>query len=86
MENLEIIPVTKEVIEKREDIATFKKQEGDLLFKIWPENDLEPGEYALIEYTEGKSTFRSGISPFVRLLANFAKKFQRLHRASIPSI
>ena len=25
-----------------------------LLFKIWPEKDLDPGEYALIEYTEGK--------------------------------
>jgi hypothetical protein len=24
---------------------------GDLLFKIWPEEALEPGEYALIEYT-----------------------------------
>jgi hypothetical protein len=54
VENLEIIPVTKEVEEKREDIPTFKKQVGDLLFKIWPEKDLAPGEYALIEYTEGK--------------------------------
>ena len=33
---------------------TFKKQVGDLLFKIWPENDLDPGEYALVQYTEGK--------------------------------
>lgn len=54
VEDLEIIPVTKEVMEKHEDIPTFNKQEGDLLFKIWPENDLAPGEYALIEYTEGK--------------------------------
>lgn len=54
VENLDIIPVTKEVEEKREDIATFKKQVGDLLFKIWPEQDLSPGQYALIEYTEGK--------------------------------
>jgi hypothetical protein len=54
VEHLEIIPVTKEVAEQREDIPTFKKQVGDLLFKIWPENDLTPGEYALVEYTEGK--------------------------------
>jgi hypothetical protein len=54
VEKLEVIPVTKEVNETREEIATFKKQVGDLLFKIWPENDLEPGEYALIQYTEGK--------------------------------
>ncbi len=54
VEDLEIVPVTKEVVEKHEDIAIFKKQEDDLLFKIWPENDLEPGEYAVVEYTEGK--------------------------------
>jgi hypothetical protein len=54
VENLDVIPITKEVVEKREEIDTFKKQVGDLLFKIWPEKDLEPGEYALIQYTEGK--------------------------------
>jgi hypothetical protein len=27
---------------------------GDLLFKIWPEKELDPGEYAVIEHTEGK--------------------------------
>jgi hypothetical protein len=54
VENLDLIPVTKDVIENRVEIDTFKKQVGDLLFKIWPEKDLEPGEYALIQYTEGK--------------------------------
>jgi hypothetical protein len=54
VEDLDIIPVTKDVMEKHEDIATFNKQEGDLLFKIWPENDLAPGEYALVQYTDGK--------------------------------
>jgi hypothetical protein len=42
------------VDEKVEILPAFKKQEGDLLYKIWPEKPLEPGEYALIEYTEGK--------------------------------
>jgi hypothetical protein len=54
VEKLEVIPVSKEVIETREEVDTFKKQVGDLLFKIWPEQDLDPGEYALIQYTEGK--------------------------------
>jgi hypothetical protein len=54
VEKLEVIPVSKEVIETREEVDTFKKQVGDLLFKIWPEKDLDPGEYALIQYTEGK--------------------------------
>ncbi len=54
VEKLEVVPVSKEVIETREEVDTFKKQVGDLLFKIWPEKDLDPGEYALIQYTEGK--------------------------------
>ena len=40
-----------EVVQK---IETFKKQEADLLYRIWPIKALEPGEYALIQYTEGK--------------------------------
>jgi len=54
VEQVEVVPVTKEVMEKHDDVATFKKQEGDLLFKIWPEADLAPGEYALVQYTDGK--------------------------------
>jgi hypothetical protein len=54
VENVNIIPVTKEMVEEQQQIDTFKKQEGDMLFKIWPEMPLKPGEYALIEYTEGK--------------------------------
>jgi len=54
VENLEIAPVVKEVTEQREEVDVFKKQEGDLLFKIWPVNDLAPGEYAVVQFTEGK--------------------------------
>jgi hypothetical protein len=54
VETVETSQLTKDVAEKHDDIATFRKQEGDGLFKIWPENDLEPGEYALVEYTENK--------------------------------
>jgi len=44
----------KMITEERDEIKTFKKQEGDLFYKIWPEKPLEPGEYALIQYTDGK--------------------------------
>ncbi len=54
VETIETVQLTKEATEKHDDVPTFRKQEGDALFKIWPENDLEPGEYALIEYTENK--------------------------------
>ncbi|MEQ1945821.1 MAG: hypothetical protein ABL995_01445 [Bryobacteraceae bacterium] len=40
--------------EERDEIKTFKKQEGELFYKIWPEKPLEPGEYAIVQYTDGK--------------------------------
>ncbi len=46
-----IAPVTNEMTEQRDVVATFTKQAGDELFKIWPEKPLLPGEYALIQYS-----------------------------------
>lgn len=42
------------VDEKRDKVESFKKQEADLLYRIWPEKPLDPGEYALVQYTDGK--------------------------------
>ncbi len=55
VERLTIVPITKEVAEEMDQVPIFRKQltEGGL-YKIWPEKALEPGEYALVEYTEGK--------------------------------
>ncbi len=50
IETLTIVPLTKEVLEDAKPVPTFKRQLADLLFKIWPEESLEPGEYGLIEY------------------------------------
>lgn len=54
VETVEQIKGVPGVGEDRKEVATFKKQVGDMLFKIWPEKPLEPGEYALMEYTEEK--------------------------------
>jgi hypothetical protein len=54
VEKLTIVPVTKETIEEPELVQTFRQQVADGLFKIWPEKPLPPGEYAVVEYTEGK--------------------------------
>jgi hypothetical protein len=36
-------------------VPTFQKQlTADNLYKIWPKEKLEPGEYAVVEFTEGK--------------------------------
>lgn len=54
VENLTIIPVTKDTVEEPVIVETFRKQVGDMVYKIWPSKPLEPGEYAVAEYTEGK--------------------------------
>jgi hypothetical protein len=54
VEKLTFIPVTKETAEEPDVVETFRKQVADMVFKIWPSKPLAPGEYAVIEYTEGK--------------------------------
>jgi hypothetical protein len=51
---LTVIPVTKDTIEEPDLVETFRKQVGDQVYRIWPEKPLEPGEYAVVQYTEEK--------------------------------
>ena len=55
-ETLSILVIQKETMvdEVAQIVPSFKKQEGDLLYRIWPQKPLEPGEYALMQYTQGK--------------------------------
>ncbi len=58
-ESVEIVPVSKEYIESRDSVQIFSKQlPGDDFYKVWPQEPLEPGEYALIEYQETKVELR----------------------------
>jgi hypothetical protein len=54
VERWTIIPVTKEVMQEHELIPTFRLQVADGLYKIWPQKPLPPGDYAFIQWTEGK--------------------------------
>ncbi len=55
VEKLTIIPVTKEIVEEPIEVEVFRKQlTHDLLYKVWPAKPLDPGEYAVVEYTPGK--------------------------------
>ena len=54
LEKLTIVPVTKEIVEEPDIVPTYHKQAGEGMYKIWPQKPLEPGEYAIVEYTEGK--------------------------------
>jgi hypothetical protein len=46
-------PVSDDIVEQRVKVDTFKKAIGTTLYKIWPEKPLEPGEYGVVEYTDG---------------------------------
>jgi len=55
VEKITSIPVTKEMVEEPEEVEIFRKQlTPDGLYKIWPQNPLEPGEYAVVEFSPGK--------------------------------
>ncbi len=55
VENLTFLPVVKETQEDMTMVPTFDKQlTDDNLYKIWAREPLPPGEYAVVEYTEGK--------------------------------
>jgi hypothetical protein len=47
-------PQSEEVAEDRVEVEIFRQQIEDGLYKIWPQKPLEPGEYAVIEFTEGE--------------------------------
>jgi len=56
---LSIIPVTKEVVDEIDEVAIFRKQlTKDLLYKIWPEEPLANGEYAVVQFTPGKTNMQ----------------------------
>jgi hypothetical protein len=64
VENISIVPVTKEIVQEMKEIETFKKQEGDNVYKIWPMKDMEFGEYAIVEYTDGLDTINTQVWDF----------------------
>lgn len=51
VEKLTIVPVTKEIGEEMDEVQVFRQQVGDALYKIWPMKPVEPGEYAVVEYS-----------------------------------
>jgi hypothetical protein len=58
VETVVIAPVTNELEQKREAIPTFTREVGELLFKIWPEQPMQPGEYAVIEFQDTQGTLQ----------------------------
>lgn len=55
VEDLTIVPVTKQVVEQPEMVDVLTQQmTPDGLYKIWAKDPLPNGQYAVVEYTDGK--------------------------------
>lgn len=54
VENISIVPVSRQAVEDRKQMDTFEQQLMWNLYRVWPEKPLEPGEYALMEYASGE--------------------------------
>ena len=53
VENLTFAPVVKEVTQENTPVEILRRElASGGLYKIWPKDPLEPGEYAVVEYTE----------------------------------
>jgi hypothetical protein len=54
VEKLTIQPVIKETTQEPDLVEVFRQQVADGLFKIWPQKPLDPGEYAVVQYSMEK--------------------------------
>lgn len=54
VENVTTVPVVNEIIQEPTMVDILKKELDSGLYKIWPKEKLEPGEYAVVEYSESK--------------------------------
>jgi hypothetical protein len=54
VEKLTIEPVIKETTQEPDLVEVFRQQVADGLFKIWPQKPLDPGEYAVVQYSVEK--------------------------------
>jgi hypothetical protein len=60
VENLTYSPIDKTMVdEERTTVDILHRQLGDGLYKIWAKDPLEPGEYAVVLYTDGKVDIQS---------------------------
>ena len=52
------MPVSNELVQEHKEVEIFRRQVSDGLYRVWPQKVLPPGEYALIQFTEGEGNTR----------------------------
>ncbi len=53
------VPKSEEQYEDEDQVDVFRQQMAPLVYKIWPVEPLDSGEYAIVEYTPGESNLRA---------------------------
>ncbi len=56
---IQTVPQSAEKFEQQEEVEIFRQQLAPQVYKLWPMQDLPPGEYALIDFTPGESNLRA---------------------------
>jgi hypothetical protein len=54
VERWSVVPISKELVQERDEVDVFRYQVGEGLYKVWPQKPMMPGEYAFVQFTEGK--------------------------------
>ena len=54
VEDLTVIPISNEVMEAQKEVEIFRQQLAPGVYKIWPVQPLQPGEYAVVQFTQDK--------------------------------
>lgn len=59
LQTWEVVPITKDLMETQDEIEDFRREAGPMLYQIWPREELEPGEYALVTFAPGEGNIRA---------------------------
>lgn len=54
-----IVPQAEERLEQQETIEIFRKQLAPGVYRVWPVEPLEPGEYAIVDFVPGEESLRA---------------------------
>lgn len=53
------VPQAEDQFERQNEVEVFRQQLAPLVYKVWPVEPLEAGEYAVVEFTPGESDLRA---------------------------
>ena len=59
MQIMQTVPQAQEIYEEQQEIEVFRQQLAAGVYRVWPVEPLEPGEYAVVDFTPGEANLRA---------------------------